>query len=74
MEVAALHKLAHPHKVRHPRCVCNKLDFIPSCNSFTSDTEQTNYGNQARGIIIVKYNNKVIKSAIHYNYKNHIRV
>ena len=81
------------HKVRHPRCVCNKLDCsvytcltelyggrdmyriyyikIPSYNSFTSNTDQTNYGNQTRGIIIVKHNNKVMKSAIHYNYKNH---
>ena len=40
-----------------------QLTFIPSYDSFTSDTEQTNYGNQARGIIIVKYNNKVIKSS-----------
>jgi len=47
---------------------------VSSYNSFTSDTEQTNYGNQAQGIIIVKYNNKVIKLMIQYNYKNHICV
>ena len=48
------------------------LTFIPSYNSFTSDTELTNYENHTWCIIVVNAITKWLDQWTHYNYGNYI--